>query len=162
MYAPGKHCFIPDPESVFKLVEIVEHNVLEESVTVKEYHHGDNTASSSSANTKVKKDKVIPIGSLEELENPPADLIKLQEVHGASILHTLRSRFQKDCIYTSIGPILVALNPFKWIPGIYEKENMLQYKSGKFNLSDQPHVFAISHDSFAELSPGCNQSLIIR
>lgn len=33
----------------------------------------------------------------------------------ASILHTLRYRFHQDCIYTSIGPILVAINPFKWI-----------------------------------------------
>ncbi len=157
MFAVGKYCFIPDQESVFKLVQIIEHHEHDGSITVKDY---DNT--SSSAVMKIKTDQATPVGSLEELEHPPADLIKLQEVHRPSILHTLRSRFQKDEIYTSIGPILVALNPFKWIPGIYDQECMLQYKSDKFNLSDQPHVFAISHDSFTELSPGCNQSLIIR
>ena len=62
----------------------------------------------------------------------------------------------------SIGPILVALNPFKWIPGIYDENVKEEYKIRKRNLSDQPHVFAIAHDAFIDLSLGKNQSLIIR
>ena len=63
-----------------------------------------------------KHSDAISIGSMEEIEDPPSDLIKLEFVNRAAILQTLRSRFDKDLIYTSIGPILVALNPFKWIP----------------------------------------------
>lgn len=151
----GKYCFIPDNETVFKLVRIFEIHSNENMVSVVEAGRESNIF-------KVKESDVIPVGSLEELENPPADLIKLQHVHQAGILHTLRSRFQKDIIYTSIGPILVALNPFKWIKGIYDTDIKIKYKTREYNLSDQPHVFAIANDCYSDLSYGQNQSMIIR
>jgi myosin-5 len=89
-------------------------------------------------------------------------LIKLVYVNRPGILHTLRTRFLQDRVYTSIGPILVALNPFKWIAGVYEEEIMQTYKTGEANLSDKPHVFAVSNDAFNDLRFGENQSLIIR
>ncbi len=151
----GGYCFIPDAETVFKLVKVLEKSENDKTLTVVDFER------QNSPPVKVKEETTVAVGSLEELENPPSDLIKLQYVHRPGILHTLRSRFSKDEIYTSIGQILVALNPFKWIPGIYEQQMMLQYKNRKYNLSDQPHVFAISHDSFNDLAYGQNQSLII-
>ena len=41
------------------------------------------------------------------------DLTALQDVNEASILHTLRQRYNKDLIYTSIGPVLIAVNPVR-------------------------------------------------
>jgi myosin-5 len=151
----GGYCFIPDTETVFKLVKVLERNESDKTLTVVDYERQNGPS------MKVKEETTVTVGSLEELENPPSDLIKLQYVHRPGILHTLRSRFYKDQIYTSIGQILVALNPFKWIPGIYDQTMMLQYKQKKFNLSDQPHVFAISHDVFSDLGHGGNQSVII-
>lgn len=93
----------------------------------------------------------------------PADLIKLTEVTRPAILETLRARFVEDLIYTSIGPILVSVNPFKWIAGIYGEALMQQYVDGTMNLSDNPHVFAIANDAYADLAETAkNQSLIIR
>jgi myosin heavy subunit len=100
--------------------------------------------------------------SLPEHDNPPDDLIKLQNVNRPGILHALHSRFVKDRIYTSIGPILVALNPFKWIPGIYEEEVKEKYKFNQYNLSENPHVFAVAHGAYSDLTFGKDQSLIIR
>jgi hypothetical protein len=39
---------------------------------------------------------------------------------------------------------------------------MMQYKNNAFNLSDNPHVFAVAHEAYSELYLGRNQSLIIR
>lgn len=39
--------------------------------------------------------------------------MQLSEVNSANVLHTLRLRYEAGEIYTAIGPILVALNPFK-------------------------------------------------
>jgi myosin heavy subunit len=156
----GSYCFVPDTETVFKLVKVIERNESDQTLIVVAYQE----AGGKSVNTtpiRVKEEVAVAVGSLEELESPPADLIKLQYVHRPGILHTLRSRFYKDHIYTSIGQILVALNPFKWIPGIYDQQMMARYKNREYNLSDQPHVFAISHDAFRDLSLGQNQSLII-
>ncbi|EED94390.1 predicted protein, partial [Thalassiosira pseudonana CCMP1335] len=41
------------------------------------------------------------------------DLIGLTHLHEPAILHALRLRYNADIIYTSTGPILLAINPFK-------------------------------------------------
>lgn len=67
----------------------------------------------------------------------------------------------QDLIYTSIGQILVALNPFKWIKGIYDADVKEKYKNRIYNLSDNPHIFAIAHDAYTDLNMGQSQSMII-
>ncbi|RYH31014.1 hypothetical protein EON65_03680 [archaeon] len=148
--------FIPDQETIFKLVHVIN-------------RHGKDGTWMAVDVEGIKKQPYaikaadsIPAGSLQELEHPPDDLIKLQHVNRPGILHTLRSRFYSDKIYTSIGPILVALNPFKWIAGIYEEEVKDRYKDNSFNLSENPHVFAVAHDAYCDLTFGKDQSLIIR
>jgi myosin V len=53
------------------------------------------------------------------------DLIGLTHLHEPAILHALRLRYDADIIYTSTGPILIAVNPFKkmdiYSPAIMEK-----------------------------------------
>lgn len=149
------HCFIPDTETVFKIVKVIDRNS-DGTFTVVDAERPDTRPQ------RIKQNDCIEIHSIEELQNPPTDLIKLQNVHQATILHTLRSRFSKDFIYTSIGPILVALNPFKWIGGIYENDVKDNYRDKIWNLSDNPHVFAMAHDAFSDLQYGQNQSMIIR
>lgn len=146
--------FVPDVETIFKLVRIASRT--KDTFTVVDVEGGKKQP------YQVKASDCIPAGSMQELEHPPDDLIKLQHVNRPGILHTLRSRFHHDRIYTSIGPILVALNPFKWIHGIYDEEVKLKYKNNEFNLSDNPHVFAVAHDAYSDLSFGKDQSLIIR
>ena len=36
-----------------------------------------------------------------------------------------------DKIYTLVGDILIAINPFKWIPGLYGVEVMMAQSKGK-------------------------------
>jgi myosin V len=40
-------------------------------------------------------------------------LTVLTHLHEPEILYALQLRYDKDLIYTSTGPILIALNPFK-------------------------------------------------
>ena len=42
-------------------------------------------------------------------------------LHEASILNNIETRFRLDCIYSNCGPILIAMNPFKWLP-LYGEE----------------------------------------
>lgn len=44
------------------------------------------------------------------------DMIKLGNFDGKSILDNMSKRYNKDVIYTYIGTILLAVNPFKRIP----------------------------------------------
>lgn len=56
------------------------------------------------------------------------DLIGLTHLHEPAILHALRLRYDADIIYTSTGPILLAINPFKSMPGVYGKVLMELYR----------------------------------
>jgi len=54
------------------------------------------------------------------------DLIGLTHLHEPAILHALRLRYDADIIYTSTGPILIAVNPFKAMD-IYSADIMEKY-----------------------------------
>jgi myosin-5 len=54
------------------------------------------------------------------------DLIGLTHLHEPAILHALRLRYDADIIYTSTGPILIAVNPFKKMD-IYSSGMMEKY-----------------------------------
>ncbi|NXJ70191.1 MYO16 protein, partial [Rostratula benghalensis] len=57
-------------------------------------------------------------GSLKE---QPGDLASLSELDEASLLAGLRERFLRQQVYTDIGDILVAMNPFQPLP-LYGRE----------------------------------------
>lgn len=56
-------------------------------------------------------------------------------------MHNVSLRFKKDLIYTSTGPILIALNPFKTIKGIYSDEQCAIYHESLALDTLPPHCF---------------------
>lgn len=56
------------------------------------------------------------------------DLIGLTHLHEPAILHALRLRYDANIIYTSTGPILIAVNPFKPMP-LYSDDMMDKYRA---------------------------------
>ncbi|CAJ1420673.1 unnamed protein product, partial [Effrenium voratum] len=50
------------------------------------------------------------------------DLCQLTHLHEPAVLSSLQNRFDIDKIYTFTGPILIALNPFKVIPKLYDED----------------------------------------
>ncbi|KAM4624860.1 unconventional myosin-X [Polymixia lowei] len=75
------------------------------------------------------------------------DMSSLAELHEAAIMHNLYQRYQKDNIYTNIGSILAAVNPYKQIPGLYDPERVDLYS--KHHLGElRPHIFAIANECY--------------
>jgi myosin heavy subunit len=65
-----------------------------------------------------------------------------------------------DNIYTRTGPILIALNPFKYLP-IYGDEMIRQYH-GRMYGTLPPHIYAEAEDSFQHMvGTGKAQAMII-
>jgi myosin heavy subunit len=56
------------------------------------------------------------------------DLIGLTHLHEPAILHALRLRYDAGIIYTSTGPILIAINPFQKMTELYSTEVMECYR----------------------------------
>ncbi|RZF34890.1 hypothetical protein LSTR_LSTR012887 [Laodelphax striatellus] len=61
-----------------------------------------------------------------------------------SILRNLHIRFRRNLIYTYIGKMLVAVNPYKALT-IYDEPHIMKYR--QHNLEELPaHIYAISND----------------
>ncbi|CDR94582.1 WD40 repeat myosin-like protein, putative [Babesia bigemina] len=80
----------------------------------------------------------------------PDDLCNLTYLHEASVLHALDCRFSVDDIYTLTGKILIAVNPFKTIKGLYDDETIVRY----LELRDHgvPHVFGVARDAYNNMT----------
>ena len=96
------------------------------------------------------------------------DLVQLPDVNDASMLHTLRARFEQDDIYTAIGPVLVAINPYRPVPAC-SPETFAQLREAA-TATDRaalpPHVFKISLAAYVGMlnsgtSRGMAQSILI-
>uniref|UniRef100_A0A8C1YJY3 Uncharacterized protein n=1 Tax=Cyprinus carpio TaxID=7962 RepID=A0A8C1YJY3_CYPCA len=94
---------------------------------------------------EVNRLKVFPMhpSSISGVE----DMSTLAELHEAAILHNLFLRYQKDLIYTNIGSILAAVNPYKKIPGLYDAEAVDVYS--RHHLGElPPHIFAVASECY--------------
>jgi myosin heavy subunit len=110
------------------------------------------------------------------------DLVRLADLNEPSILHNLRSRYRRDCVYvlsllfpfslsayltisvlktqTYVGPILISINPYKNLP-IFSSEQIAAYK-GKLLGALPPHIFAIAETSYRSvLRDKKNHSILI-
>ena len=74
------------------------------------------------------------------------DLTQLTHLNEPSVLHSLQVRFDTDKIYTFTGPILISMNPFKRLPGMYDDETLEEFIKTK--STTKPHVFATSNAAF--------------
>ena len=86
---------------------------------------------------------------------PPVDLVNLTHLHEPAVVNALRKRYAEDEIYTATGPILLALNPFKYCENLYSKETMKAYwEQGEQNLIKDgdkklpPHVYFTADHTF--------------
>ena len=91
-----------------------------------------------------------------------ADLVQNDDVSEPSVLWALRQRYAQDHIYSSIGSILIAINPYKQIRGLYSEAFMRQYMDAQAQnnpnsmLSGAPRRRASSvaaHDKQEQLEP---------
>lgn len=64
-----------------------------------------------------------------------------------TFLNNLEQRFKNDIIYTYIGSVVLSVNPFKSMPGLYENEAIKMYR-GKYYYEVPPHIFALTDDAY--------------
>lgn len=88
----------------------------------------------------VAKFDPIPAGALDEgCEN----LVNLESFCEGIILHHIKKRYYQNIIYTFVGNILVALNPYRTLdiygPAVIDKI----FEQTKYNETVPPHVYSI-------------------
>ena len=88
------------------------------------------------------------------------DLVALDDVRECTMIHALRQRYSRNEIYTAIGPVLIAINPFKTVP-VCMPEQLRQ-----LSLLDPdklpPHVFTLAAAAYGQLiDEGLAQSILV-
>ena len=117
----------------------------------------------------------------------PSDLTNLTHLHEPAVVYCLRSRYAMNEIYTSTGPILLALNPFKEVKCIYSDDIMKRYcdrgqamltgaisKKNADGAALPPHVYAVADNAYrammraledasgnADLDGSADQSILV-
>jgi myosin-1 len=83
-----------------------------------------------------------------------SDMVLLRKLSEKSVAKNLEERHAVDEIYTYIGHVLVAVNPFKWITAangavedLYGSKMMRRYER-RSRLDAPPHVYAIAEAAY--------------
>jgi myosin heavy subunit len=109
------------------------------------------------------KDANVFVAREDIISEDVNDLLNLTVLHDATLLTCLKRRYLKDVIYTNIGAIVVALNPFNFKIPWYMDDKMSNYlNEGDTIEKNLPHSWAVAHNTYFEMrNDGQNQSILV-
>uniref|UniRef100_A0A915PJ71 Uncharacterized protein n=1 Tax=Setaria digitata TaxID=48799 RepID=A0A915PJ71_9BILA len=76
-------------------------------------------------------------------------MILLSKLNEQAIVDNLRKRFTANSIFTYIGPVLIAVNPFKDMPYFTSKE--MELYQGAAQYENPPHIYALADNMFRNM-----------
>ncbi|XP_066580996.1 myosin heavy chain 95F isoform X2 [Prorops nasuta] len=91
--------------------------------------------------------EVYPAG---EYTKDVEDNCALMYLNEATLLNNIRTRYFKDRIYSYVANILIAVNPYFEVKGLYSSQTIKSYQ-GKSLGETPPHVFAIGDKAFRDM-----------
>ncbi|KNC53433.1 myosin XI-2 [Thecamonas trahens ATCC 50062] len=154
----GAWAWVPDEQEGYVAGRVIETNANDEPAVIELIDGGTRRVP--------KKDQgstfTLSPGSLRKNRD---DLVQMGEIDEGIILHNLKKRFMEDTIYTNIGPILIIVNPYRWMK-LYTEEIMEKVRNRGIQML-KPHIFNIADDAFRQLSEKMasgenpNQSILI-
>ena len=97
----------------------------------------------SEGNVTVETGKVLdPILNDWSLQGVD-DVCLLPDMSEATLVHSLRTRYVRDEIYTFISVILIAVNPFKRL-ALYSSQNIELHRTAEDMQTLLPHIFGVA------------------
>ncbi|XP_027539727.1 unconventional myosin-XV [Neopelma chrysocephalum] len=111
--------------------------------------------------TKMQSLCSLPIVRYQEPQEEDGleDMTQLEDLQEAAVLNNIRTRFERQLIYTYIGSILVSVNPYR-LYNIYGTEQVLQYE-GRALGENPPHLFAIANVAYSKVMDAKHNQCII-
>lgn len=147
-YVVGDRFWIPDEDNAW-LVGTLKAG----SATVLEFNTDKGIKKVKVSDLKLKLD-----GCGSHIDDNVENLVDLDELSEGAILHHTRLRFQKKVIYTHVGSILVAVNPFESLPIYGERDVRRAVEASQ----PYPHVFVTAATAYQQLKNNLkNQSVLI-
>ncbi|CAF1105745.1 unnamed protein product, partial [Didymodactylos carnosus] len=101
-----------------------------------------------------------PLSSSSLSTSTTDDLAQLETFDEQSVITCMYNRFLSNQIYTYIGDILVAVNPFRSLP-IYGKDMMVRYRTS-VKSEQPPHIYALADFTYQAMLHNLeNQCIVI-
>ncbi|CAI0436864.1 unnamed protein product [Linum tenue] len=89
------------------------------------------------------------------------DMTKLAYLNEPGVLQNLKVRYDINEIYTYTGNILIAVNPFRRLPHLYDGHMMEQYKGAAIGELS-PHPFAVADAAYRQMiNDQISQSILV-
>eukprot|EP00667_Euglena_gracilis_P000445 EG_transcript_445 len=158
-FLPGRECFFRHPEHSWLLGLVEERRGKGEYVVLSLDRHFD------VGQAVVKPADMAPV--VAGVKDHVRDLLHLPYLHDSALLYHVRERYFANHIYTNIGPILLALNPFTFDIPHYKPDQMERYiregVGGLYGKSAQlPHSWCTAHEAYWHMRTGReNQSILV-
>jgi len=123
-----------------------------------------------------EKGPVVGVSEMTELAKSKGvnDMDELRMLNMATVLENVETLFQSaqsptpgegvNTIYSSVGPVLIAMNPFQPLP-LYTREWMDAYHSSGSNPMELkrlgPHAYRTAEEAYQGLNKNRNQAVVI-
>ncbi|KAK0172448.1 hypothetical protein PV328_005764 [Microctonus aethiopoides] len=154
LYVKGSRVWVQHPEKVWEGAALLDDYKCERGIIKLQTDE-----SKDERILEIKSDNDLP-----PLRNPDIligenNLTSLSFLHEPAVLYNLQIRFQRRCIYTYCGIVLVAFNPYDELP-IYGNDTIWAYR-GQAMGDLEPHIFAVAEEAYTKLEREVNDQSII-
>ena len=171
-YIPGTSVFFEHPEESWVVGEVKQVTAGKKKGTTNFFCEAkaspkQTLQSGPSVNGTVQTEGIHPVVDVDENNVFYDDLLDLPYLHDSTLLYHVRKRYYNNIIYTRIGPIVLALNPFDYNLPNYVDSQMPKYiEQGSSVVSAKsellPHAWSTAHYAYWMMrSFGKNQSCIV-
>lgn len=117
-FSVGAVVFVPDNEAAYLPKRVVECKGLGAATQLTV-----GPVSGNGQSERVPKDKLSQVVDADPLSLEGADdMVKFTSLTEGALLHNLRTRYNRNSIYSAAGAILISVNPFKPLQGVYTAE----------------------------------------
>ena len=90
------------------------------------------------------------------------DLARLKSIDQKTVLTALKGRHEHGEVYTHAASVLIAVNPYKTLQGMYSKERLTKFRNSVHLADEPPHIFGLAAKAHRSMiSEGCNQAVVI-
>ena len=149
-----KYVFVPDAKEKWLPAELITEDVVA--------GHTVRVVGETRTRTLSPAESELASPCGQNMARDVENLVELEELSEGMVLYHVRERFHRDSIYTLVGSILVAVNPFQALP-IYARATMDAYRHRVHDPTPPPpHIFytaALAYDAISQVR--ASQSVLI-
>ncbi|MCP9262099.1 MYO6 protein [Dirofilaria immitis] len=150
------HIWAPDDKDGFILCKVIDIGC--EWLTLQRLH-GSETVRPRFTFRTLHGNNIFPAG--EDVSRDVDDNCSLIHLNDSSLLNNCRLRYNRKQFYTYVANILIAINPYEHISGLYNNDMVQKYKGQSLGTLP-PHIFAIADKAYRDMMRNQeSQSIII-